>query len=82
MKNFILLLSAIAVVAGCDKINLEDKQARAEPDRPPLVLAQQSASSGASAPQASQSRTEVVPLPDFTPLMKIDGPAVVNVITV
>ena len=28
MKNFILLLSAIAVVAGCDKINLEANQAR------------------------------------------------------
>jgi serine protease Do len=81
MKNFILLLSAIAVVAGCDKINLEANQARTEPDNPPLVLAQ-AASTGASAPQPAPPRGEVVPLPDFTPLMKIDGPAVVNVITV
>src|SRR6185436_243436 len=28
-----------------------------------------------------QQKQQVVPLPDFTPLMKIDGPAVVNIIT-
>ena len=80
MKNFILILlvSAIAVLAGCDVF--ENKQAAAKPDNPPLVLAQ--SASGASAPQAAPAtKGDVVPLPDFTPLMKIDGPAVVNVIT-
>jgi len=81
MKNFILLVSAIAVLAACDKVSFDTKPAAATTDNPPLVLAQ-SASTGASAPQAPETRGEVVPLPDFTPLMKIDGPAVVNVITV
>ncbi|MBV8030317.1 MAG: DegQ family serine endoprotease [Betaproteobacteria bacterium] len=42
----------------------------AEPAQPSSAPA----STGSGAPQA-------VPLPDFTPLMKMDGPAVVNVIT-
>jgi serine protease Do len=42
-----------------------------------------SASAGASQPPSGQPSTadRVVPLPDFTPLMKTNGPAVVNVIT-
>jgi serine protease Do len=68
-------------LAGCDALE-GSKPAAAKPDNPPLVLAQ-GASSGATAPQPAQApNREVVPLPDFTPLMKIDGPAVVNVITV
>src|SRR5882672_4970938 len=85
MKKLIPFAVAIAVLAGCDQISFEPKQqAAAKPDNPPLVLAQAPQSSvGASAPQAPPAtRGEVVPLPDFTPLMKIDGPAVVNVITV
>jgi len=82
MKKFILLLGALAFLTGCDKFDFAAKPAAAKADNPPLQLAQ-SSSTGASAPQApAQSRAEVVPLPDFTPLMKIDGPAVVNVITV
>jgi len=83
MKKFIPFLLGLAFLAGCDKIDIA-AQPVAKTDNPPLELAQ-SASTGASAPQAPaqpQSRAEVVPLPDFTPLMKIDGPAVVNVITV
>jgi serine protease Do len=82
MSKFLVTLCAIAVLGGCDKINFDTKQA-AKADNPPLVIAAQS-SAGASVAQAPQSGSqgEVVPLPDFTPLMKIDGPAVVNVITV
>ena len=85
MKKFILLLGMLAFLAGCDKIDFASKPV-AKAENPPMVLAQ-SSSAGASAPQpagsqpAAQNR-EVVPLPDFTPLMKIDGPAVVNAITV
>jgi serine protease Do len=78
-----MLVLAVVALAGCDKINFEAQQAAARPDNPPLVLTQ-AASTGATAPQPPQpqTRSDVVPLPDFTPLMKIDGPAVVNVITV
>ena len=82
MKNLLLVVAALGVLAGCDFPS--DKQPAAKTDNPPLVLAP-SASAGASAPAQQSAAQEpsslhVVPLPDFTPLMKINGPAVVNVI--
>ncbi len=84
----LLALAAIAafLLGGCDAVD-KTRQGAAKPQNPPLVLgASASASGGASQPpqietKQSGGRAPVVQLPDFTPLMKIDGPAVVNVIT-
>jgi hypothetical protein len=85
-------LIALAVVTAfalgaCDVVD-NSRQASAKPDNPPLVLGPSaSASSGASQPSQIETNApgggnpQGVPLPDFTPLMKIDGPAVVNVIS-
>jgi serine protease Do len=66
----------VFALSACDR-NTESAVSRAEAQA--VEQKQQtpppSASAGATAP------TQVVPLPDFTPLMKNSGPAVVNVIT-
>src|SRR4051812_28350179 len=81
MKILVVSAACAALLTGCDGLEAS-KHPAAKADNPPLVLAQ-GASSGATAPQAPATapNRDVVPLPDFTPLMKIDGPAVVNVIT-
>jgi serine protease Do len=61
----------ILALAACDR-NAENAVLRAQAPEPKQEV---SAGSGATAP------TQVVALPDFTPLMKNSGPAVVNVIT-
>ena len=82
VTQFLAAACGALALAACDLS--PDKRADAKPDNPPLALAQ-SASAGSSAPpaaaQAQPSQQQVVQLPDFTPLMKIDGPAVVNIIT-
>jgi serine protease Do len=61
----------ILALAACDR-NAENAGVRAQAPEPRQEIA---AGGGATAP------TPVVALPDFTPLMKNSGPAVVNVIT-
>lgn len=90
-----LVVSALAAVAAlvlgaCDVIDKSPKGA-ARPDNPPLVLGPSASASAGSSQQRSPAPMETRPsgggnqqlvaLPDFTPLMRIDGPAVVNVIT-
>jgi serine protease Do len=69
---------AMLALAACDR-NVEKAGARAQaPEQKQELQAAAplpSAGAGATAP------AQVVPLPDFTPLMKSSGPAVVNVIT-
>jgi serine protease Do len=86
-KLIALAAMALIFLGGCDVID-KSRQAAAKPQNPPLVLGPAaSASGGASQPSPIQTKPSgggnqpLVPLPDFTPLMKIDGPAVVNVIT-
>jgi serine protease Do len=81
-------LAAAFLLGACDLVD-KRPQVAAKPGNPPLVLgsAASSASGGSSQPPQMETKAsgggnqQVVPLPDFTPLMKIDGPAVVNVIT-
>ncbi|MGE5638959.1 MAG: trypsin-like peptidase domain-containing protein, partial [Clostridia bacterium] len=80
----LLFLAALALaLSACEPNNTKPKTSAAPtPDSalpwaaalPSAQAAEPSSSSGASAPQ-------VTGLPDFSPLMKMDGPAVVNVIT-
>jgi serine protease Do len=77
-RMLVAVLVALALSA-CDRKPSEAAKTAAAAPGPFLVQTQQpqppqSASSGATTER-------VVPLPDFTPLMKIEGPAVVNVIT-
>jgi serine protease Do len=61
------LLAAALTLGGCE---FSVQQPAPAPD-----------SAGAGATAAPAPSREAVPLPDFTSLMKIDGPAVVNIIT-
>src|SRR5262245_2131106 len=67
MKIPALVLAAALALAGCDF----SVQPPASPQ----------ASAGAGATAAPMQPREAVPLPDFTTLMKRDGPAVVNIIS-
>src|SRR4051812_850662 len=90
LQRFTAVLSAAFLLSACgagDR-NQNARTSSAKPDatKPApweLASANAGASSGASVPTAPAPTggSPVVPLPDFTPLMKIDGPAVVNVIT-
>ena len=89
LQRFTAVLSAAFLLSACNgdrNQNQNPRTSSAKPDatRPaPWETAASGASSGASLPAAPAPTggAQVVPLPDFTPLMKIDGPAVVNVIT-
>jgi serine protease Do len=83
--SMLLALGACVALAACDLIDnrrpvVKDAQAEREAANPPMVLAAQSSSAGSSAPAPAAGR-EAAGLPDFTPLMKQNGPAVVNVIS-
>src|ERR1051325_11101276 len=70
MKSFArLLLAAALALTGCDLPAQKTQPAGA----PPRAESANTAAAGASAPAAA--------LPDFTALMKQDGPAVVNIIS-
>jgi serine protease Do len=74
----------VALALGACGVNDNKPRTAARADNQKQVLAPwESASTGASVPSAPapSAGAQVVSLPDFTPLMKIDGPAVVNVIT-
>jgi serine protease Do len=80
----ILIAAFVALaVAGCGRKEADaTKTARAPgPFQVQTAPPQSASSGGTSSPSSSASSDRVVPLPDFTPLMKIEGPAVVNVIT-
>jgi serine protease Do len=74
MKTFLAFLLAFAL-GGCD-LPVPGRQAAAK--APPWEVDSKSAGAGATS-QAAAAQA-VVPLPDFTPLMKRSGPAVVNII--
>ena len=76
MKTMIAILLTAAVVS----CNAEQPQvtAAAQPAAAPWESAGRGATSANQPPAQAQ---QAIPLPDFTPLMKIDGPAVVNIIT-
>ncbi|HEY2337987.1 MAG TPA: DegQ family serine endoprotease [Burkholderiales bacterium] len=70
MKSFArLLLAAALALTGCDLPAQKSQSAGA----PPRAESANGAAAGATAPAAA--------LPDFTHLMKTDGPAVVNIIS-
>ena len=85
MKTTRFLLAAVAALAlgACGADDPRKPRADAAPDGPvPWAAALPSAQ--AAEPSASAgpgAAPQVVGLPDFSPLMKMDGPAVVNVIT-
>ena len=86
MKKLVLTAACAALsLAGCDAFEsaFQPRQV-AKPDNPPLVLAQ--ASTGASQPAQTRSAAggveRAASLPDFTPLMKANGPAVVNIVSI
>ena len=84
VQRFTTVLSAVLVLSACNvgEQNQKPRTSSAKPDAS-KPAPWESASRGASLPAAPAptAGAQVVPLPDFTPLMKIDGPAVVNVIT-
>ena len=63
-------------VAACDR-----KQPEAGKASPPGPLAVQTAPAQPGSSSSGANGDRVVALPDFTPLMKSQGPVVVNVIT-
>jgi serine protease Do len=82
LQRFAIALSVAFALGACGVNDSQPRTAKAGGQK--QVLAPwESASTGASVPSAPppSAGDRVVPLPDFTPLMKIDGPAVVNVIT-
>jgi serine protease Do len=86
VKTRLLLLATLAfALSACEPNNAKPKTSDARDAAPPWAAAlpsanaaEATASAGASAPQPA---AQVTGLPDFSPLMKMDGPAVVNVIT-
>src|SRR5712671_7490770 len=85
LQRFAIALSVAFALCACGVNDNKPRTAKAEGTKQTLAPWESSSSSstGASVPSAPAptSGERVVPLPDFTPLMKIDGPAVVNVIT-
>src|ERR1700682_4979282 len=82
LQRFAIALSVAFALGACGVNDNQPRTAKAGGQK--QVLAPwESASTGGSVPSAPSPSAgdRVVPLPDFTPLMKIDGPAVVNVIT-
>jgi serine protease Do len=83
MRTNIFIAGLVALVlAGCDSTQPEANGARAALPGPFLVQTappQAGASTGSASSGATGDR--IVALPDFTPLMKSEGPMVVNVIT-
>jgi serine protease Do len=78
MKTILaVLVAAAAALAGCDVANQKFTPATAAP----RADAGTTAAAPASAPAPAQPAAQMVALPDFTPLMKMDGPAVVNIIS-
>ena len=78
----LLALSVAAALAGCHPGN--ERVIVKKPASSGEAVAAQSASTGASAPapqQASAQPQVTMAVPDFTALMKNEGPAVVNVIS-
>jgi serine protease Do len=83
LQRFAMALSVAFALGACG-VNDNQPRTAAQGEGKKQVLAPwESSSTGGSVPAAPPPSTgdRVVPLPDFTPLMKIDGPAVVNVIT-
>jgi serine protease Do len=82
LQRFAIALSVAFALGACGVNDNKPRTAKADSAKP-VLAPWESASTGASVPSAPPPSTgdRVVPLPDFTPLMKIDGPAVVNVIT-
>jgi serine protease Do len=82
LQRFAIALSVAFALGACGVNDNKPRTAKADSAKPALAP-WESSSTGASVPSAPPPSTgdRVVPLPDFTPLMKIDGPAVVNVIT-
>jgi serine protease Do len=89
MKTILaVLLVATLTLSSCDRAEQPQVAAAAATPpatapaaQPPAAAPWESAARGStSSSQASQPQ-QAVPLPDFTPLMKTNGPAVVNIIT-
>jgi len=84
-RLFLSVACMAGVLAGCDALDDRHQSAAKLDNSAPAAGA--STSNGASQPPQVETKAsgggnpQVVALPDFTPLMKIDGPAVVNVIT-
>jgi serine protease Do len=83
LQRFAIALSVAFALGACGVNDNKPRTAKAEGTKPALAPWESSSSTGGSVPSAPAPTSDdrVVPLPDFTPLMKIDGPAVVNVIT-
>jgi serine protease Do len=75
-----LALLVAAALAGCKPAQQPEAQKPGAPQQTFITSADASASTGSSQP-ASASLGAASSLPDFTSLMKAEGPAVVNVIT-
>ena len=74
-----MVAAAFLLLAACDRTT-ENAGSRAQAQEQKQETQAPSAAAGATA-QTQAVASQVVPLPDFTPLMKNSGPAVVNVIT-
>jgi serine protease Do len=79
LRKSALALLVAAALASCEPAQQPEAQKPAAPQQTFITSADASASTGGS--QAPASPPAMSGLPDFTPLMKAEGPAVVNVIT-
>jgi serine protease Do len=83
LQRIVIATFVALAFAGCGRKEAEaTKTARAPgPFQVQTAPPPSASSGGTSSPSSGAASDRVVPLPDFTPLMKIEGPAVVNVIT-
>jgi len=83
LQRIVIAAFVALAFAGCDRKEAEATKTASAPGPFQVQTAPPpSASSGATSnPSPGTTIDRVVALPDFTPLMKIEGPAVVNVIT-
>jgi serine protease Do len=79
MSKSALALLVAAALAGCKPAQQPEAQKPGAPPQTFITSADASASTGSS--QAPSTALTTSSLPDFTSLMKAEGPAVVNVIT-
>jgi serine protease Do len=80
-KLVLAMLAAIALGACGDRKDVANPTKTAAAPSAPFSLQTQSQPQPAQSASSGASADRIVPLPDFTPLMKIEGPTVVNVIT-
>src|SRR2546425_10363837 len=82
LQRIVIAAFLTIAVAGCERKDGDAAKTAAAPGPFQVqTAAPQSASSGGTSPAASNAGDRIVALPDFTPLMKAEGPAVVDVIS-